>query len=254
MIKTIIPAFPKQKRKARKDGSFILKVSECFTDSIQGEGITAGIASTFLRLQRCTLSCNFCDTTEVWRQGNEYSVEELLGIWEEKGVINSLKEGQHLIITGGSPLLQDNAIVDLLVHFKVNYSFKPFTELENEVVLFPSEPLLKYVDLWNNSPKLSNSEMRKSIRYKPDIIQFMSENTNSIFKFVISKKEDWEEVVSDFLEPNLVKRNQVILMPEGSTREQLRRSYPIVFDLATKYQIRMCDRFQITMFDQAVGV
>ena len=38
---------------------------EIFT-SIQGEGITCGLASIFVRLSLCNLACSFCDTKYTW--------------------------------------------------------------------------------------------------------------------------------------------------------------------------------------------
>lgn len=35
--------------------------------SIQGEGASAGRACTFVRLSRCNLACEWCDTAYTWR-------------------------------------------------------------------------------------------------------------------------------------------------------------------------------------------
>ena len=61
MVKTIIEAFPENKRVAKKDGSRIIKVAECFFDTVQGEGIAVGQPATFLRLKNCILNCVWCD-------------------------------------------------------------------------------------------------------------------------------------------------------------------------------------------------
>jgi len=254
MVKTIIPAFPAVKRTPKQDGSKVLKISECFTDTVQGEGITAGVPATFLRLQNCTLACTFCDTLEVWRKGNQFSVNELLYLWREKGIHSRLEAGHHLVITGGSPLLQDEAVLELLQHLSAELPTKLFVEIENEAVLMPLPALLPYVTLWNNSPKLSNSGMRKDIRYQPDILTYMSTNTSSIFKFVITGEEDWEEILADFIQPGYIKKEQVVLMPEGSSRVELQNNYSAVTELACKHSVKMCDRLQVTIFDKTVGV
>src|SRR4030042_6552600 len=59
VVKTIIEAYPKTITYPEKDGSLIIRVSECFSDTIQGENFT-GYPSTFLRLQFCTLNCVWC--------------------------------------------------------------------------------------------------------------------------------------------------------------------------------------------------
>ena len=112
MVVTLIASNPIEKRQARQDGSPIIHIAEHFCDTIQGENYV-GYPCTFLRLQFCTLNCVWCDTLEVWRYGNPYSVEEVYEIWKEKGVIDRLKKGQHLVLTGGSPIKQQDSLVSL---------------------------------------------------------------------------------------------------------------------------------------------
>lgn len=253
MVKTIIPAFPTEKRNARIDDSYRLNIAENFCDTIQGENF-AGYPCVFLRLQNCTLNCTWCDTTEVWRKGNPYSVRELLELWEETGVIHRFRKGHHLVITGGSPLLQMGAIENLIDTLDNEYHFRPFIEIENECVLRPSHHLIINVDRWNNSPKLANSGMKKNLCYKPDLIRDMASLPASDFKFVISSKEDWDEIQTDYLDTDLIMHKQIVLMPEGSTREQLQAKYDMVVDLCCEKGVRMSDRMQVTIWDKTVGV
>lgn len=254
MVKTAISAFPREIKKISGDKTTVLHIAECFGNTVQGEGISAGVPSIFLRMQNCTLNCTWCDTTEVWRRGNPYSVEELLSIWKFYNIDQDLRSKHHLVITGGSPLLQQQGLTKLFKGFVDSLSFTPFIEVENECVRMPDSYFLSYISQWNNSPKLSNSGMKKSIRYKPDIIKFMSGIYNSYFKFVISEESDWDEIEKDFLMPDLIKKEQIILMPEGSSREELRKAYTHVLDLCCKHGVRMSDRLQVTVFDKVVGV
>lgn len=73
-----------------------MRIIEIFS-SLQGEGMNSGLLVTFVRLEGCNLNCWFCDTT--FDGGNEYSLEELAAILEEKGV-------RRIIWTGGEPTLQ----------------------------------------------------------------------------------------------------------------------------------------------------
>jgi len=252
MPKTIITAFPKEKR-IPSDNNLVLNVAECFSRTVQGEGINTGTPSTFLRLQHCTLSCGFCDTTEVWRQGNPYTISEILDIWEKEGVVEDLQNGHHLVLTGGSPILQEKRLLELLQQFNRKYHFRPYTEIENECTLLPSLVFADYVDCWNNSPKLSNSGMRKEVRYKPSIIQYLSNLRNSWFKFVVSNKEDWNEIQNDFIDKGLIWKKQIILMPEGVTREQLQSKYDFVVNLACRQGVRITDRLHINIWNKTVG-
>lgn len=253
MPKTLIKQFPSEKKEARDD-SMALNISEMFCDTIQGEGINSGIPATFIRLQGCTLACVWCDTLEVWKEGNPYSIEEVLDLLEENKMIEKFRAGQHIILTGGSPLKQQRALLQFCRRFDARFGFSPHYEVENEAVLMPIPELVQFIGTWNNSPKLENSGMKVRARYKPEVISSTAKLRNSWFKFVISKKEDWAEIKRDYLEPGLIKKSQVILMPEGQTQSELDRSYEAVAELVVRENVRMCDRLHITIWNQKTGV
>ena len=254
MALSIIKAFPERDKTVWDTNTSYLKVSELFCDSIQGEGITTGIPAAFLRLQGCTLNCQWCDTASVWKTGGEYSFFELFELMDQADLPRKLSEGQHLVITGGSPLLQQPVLIKFFNKFKEIYDFLPFIEVENECVIPPLRELQDMVSIWNNSPKLMNSAMIWKLRYKPEVIGFMSELNNSWFKFVISDPQDWEEIKNDFLERELIRRNQIILMPEGATRDVLERNREFVVDIAIKNNVRYCTREQIILWNDKIGV
>lgn len=251
MPKTLIQSKPEFKKDKPTDSVF-LQVAEMFSDTIQGEGVSTGIPATFLRLQNCTLNCTWCDTTEVWRVGNPYSIKELLDIIEENGLHFRLFGGQHLILTGGSPLLQEIALIHFIEQFILRFDFKPFIEVENECVKKPSDKFLELVDQWNNSPKLNNSGMRKELRYKPELLSFMNKQRNSWFKFVVSSESDWEELKRDFLPHISIER--LILMPEGDTQERLNLTRQLVAEIACRENVRFSDRLHVTIWDKKTGV
>lgn len=241
-----------------KKGDEYLEVSEMFL-SIQGEGISTGIPSIFLRLQGCTLLCVFkggtiCDTTDVWKVGNPYLHDEIFDLFEKYGVIQKLSEGIHLVITGGSPLKQQTRVIKFLERFKERFGFLPFIEIENECVLPIYDDLRVLVSQWNNSPKLSNAGMKERVRYKPEIIKQTALIPNSWFKFVITDEEDWNEIQEYYLDTNLIRRDQVILMPEGDTQDILNERREIVADLAIKNNVRFSDRLHVTMWNKKTGV
>jgi 7-carboxy-7-deazaguanine synthase len=254
MVKQIIKAYPERKRTPEKDGSAILHISENFCDTVQGEGINIGQPATFLRMQFCTLNCIWCDTREVWRQGNQYTVLELVKLWEKEGVIKRLRDGQHLILTGGSPLKQQDGLTALIRTIEERYNFLPYIEIENECMLMPNQFMIGVVKVWNNSPKLKNSSMRKELRFKPHILKKLSSLKNSWFKFVLTSEKDWKEIKNNFLDSKYIRKEQVVLMPEGITRKELQKNYEFVVKLACKHNVRMTDRLQVTIWDKTTGV
>lgn len=253
MVKSIIEAYPKHKRIARDDGSAIIHIAECFGDTIQGENIV-GVPSVFLRLQHCTLNCVWCDTKEVWRKGNPYSVNELIELWDKKGIIDDLANNHHLILTGGSPLRQQGPLIELICKIVSHYNIKPFIEIENECTIMPEPLLIELVDRWNNSPKLRNSGMCRKFRYKKDILEKLSSFKDSWFKFVIDNEGEWEEIVRDFIKPGIIKKEQIVLMPEGQTRDELRPRYDWLVKLCCRESVRFTDRLHITIWNKKTGV
>jgi 7-carboxy-7-deazaguanine synthase len=236
------------------EGEDKLAISEMFSDTLQGEGPNVGIVSTFMRLQGCTLKCVWCDTLDVWPHGNEYSFEEIFEMWEKVGLIDRLEKGQHLILTGGSPLKQEKRLFNFIVQFIQRYGFKPYIEVENEAVLMPSQQFVDIVDWWNNSPKLANSGMKPRVRIKPDVLTFMGELPNSIFKFVVASDQDWEEIQTDFINPGFIAKNKIVIMPEGQTQEELSKTREMAADMAIKHGVRFTDRLHVTIWNKKTGV
>ncbi|NQY42578.1 MAG: 7-carboxy-7-deazaguanine synthase QueE [Legionellales bacterium] len=79
-----------------------IKISEIFY-SIQGESNTSGFPTVFVRLTGCPIRCSYCDTAYAFSGGADLSIEQIL----ER--IQSYKS-KYVLITGGEPLAQINAL------------------------------------------------------------------------------------------------------------------------------------------------
>src|SRR5512134_3500161 len=92
-----------------------LKLSELFS-SIQGEGPSAGRPSVFLRLAQCNLHCVWCDTKYTW-DFRTYRYEDEVRIESVASVTARILEHapERLVVTGGEPLLQGDALAELFV-------------------------------------------------------------------------------------------------------------------------------------------
>jgi organic radical activating enzyme len=231
-----------------KEKEFLI-VSEKFT-SIQGEGQTMGKNSIFLRLSGCNILCQseswICDTIEVWRKGKKTAFENIFNL----GEIDRLKNGFHLIITGGEPLLHQNKVSEFLYYFTETHGFTPIIEVETNGTIEPNAFLLAVVKYWNVSPKLQNSGVSKLERFKPEVLEIFNQ-FNSIFKFVVSNEEDMDEI-SNLL--TYIHKNKIWLMPAGSDREQLDKSRPIVIQQCLNYGLSYSERLHIIIWNQKTGV
>ena len=144
----------------------MLHISEQFY-SIQGEGSTVGIPSVFLRLKGCNLTCGGkrtlqtkacdsgatwrCDTMEVWTKGEAMSFAQICKGWENKGWLKALKQGAHLILTGGEPLMYQSNVKEFIAFFKHTYEFIPPIEIETNGT-FSLDPELVLCFQCNVSP------------------------------------------------------------------------------------------------------
>jgi organic radical activating enzyme len=228
-----------------------LNVSEIFYETIQGEGPTAGEPAIFLRLGGCHLNCKGCDTSSVWGRHRKIGVEELLNIVQE--LLKVTQGCYRLVVTGGSPLLQQDNLVPFLRKLKHRQS-DVAVELENEATIMPDEELIYLVDQINNSPKLSFWGILKNKRFFPEVLRRLSKSYKSNFKFVIRNEGDYREVLDDFLYAKLILKRQIILMPYGATRDELCKHREEVITIASKNNVRYSDRLQIVAWDDKKSV
>lgn len=103
-----------------------MKVDSIF-ESCQGEGLTAGIPMTFIRLQGCNLVCPVCDSKQTWgANGFDISVDSIIDRVETRGL-------DWVCITGGEPMIHGytlrKLVADLVgkgykVEIETNGSYK----------------------------------------------------------------------------------------------------------------------------------
>ncbi|MFW6122406.1 MAG: 7-carboxy-7-deazaguanine synthase QueE [Petrotogales bacterium] len=150
------------------------KINEIFT-SIQGEGRFAGTRTMFIRFAGCTLCCSYCDTKYAWDEGKEMSVNKIISM------INNEPNAERICITGGEPLLQKEAVKEI-----VDRSPKPANIETNGVHNFSDLNCPCTVDIKMPSAKLDNYNLRQHYKARP-----MDE-----FKIVISDQKDFLRAVA----------------------------------------------------------
>lgn len=79
-----------------------LRITEIF-HSLQGESLTVGLPTVFVRLTGCPLRCQYCDTAYAFSGGKMQEVEEILTH------VSSFR-CKHVCVTGGEPLAQPECI------------------------------------------------------------------------------------------------------------------------------------------------
>jgi 7-carboxy-7-deazaguanine synthase len=198
---------------------------------------------------------------------------------------------RHVVISGGEPTIQPKPLVDLAKQLKKELNVH--ITLETNGVLFIPE-LVTHLDLFSISPKLKSSEPDKiknrqlsvpvednyirdhrKFRRNLDTLQkyinacmnfgsYYGEqpgsgpqrrsNKDFQLKFVITRKEDMEEIRRDFLDRlSFVNKDDVILMPVGGTPELLKKTTDLAVRLAIQNGFRFTPRLQIDLFGDTAG-
>ena len=281
-----------------------IKVSELFY-SLQGEGKYMGVPSIFLRTFGCNFTCGGfgmlkgeisterddvaahaktfkiyndlplvttgCDSYASW----DVRFKHLSPMLETDSIVESIMEmlphkgwqDEHLVITGGEPLLDwQRAYPDLLDHPKMQ-SLKEITfETNGSQTLSPE--LAKYLDDWRYehegfidrqvtfsiSPKLSVSGEKHEDAIRPEIVCGYEKVGYTYLKFVVASEEDVDEALLAMKEyRDAGFEGPVYLMPVGGVESVYVLNNKRVAELAIKHGLRYSDRLQVPLFRNQWG-
>lgn len=236
--------------------------------TIQGEGKNMGLPSVFVRTSLCNLHCIWCDTDYTWNWSGtrfEHHNDARPGYrkfdkkeWtvslpvEEVATLVAAFPCKHLVLTGGEPLLQQEALgrlMQLLRDRDPDYTF----EVETNGTLVPEGAFEQLVGQYNVSPKLANSNNSRSLREKPAAYYFFAQSPKSNFKFVISEKEDLTETL-DLIDRYRIPATKVWLMPEGASRTALTRRRKWLAEVCKSFGFRYTDRLHVQIWGGKKGV
>jgi len=227
--------------------------------SLQGEGVSSGRPSTFIRLSRCNLACVWCDTAYTWhftgdnrphrddatveRAANQVTLSE-----EEAAARIVALAPRRLVITGGEPLLQAPALARMIAALP-----EPMhVEIETNGTVAPPPALDALVDQYNVSPKLAHSGNPADLALVPERLAHWAQEPRAWFKFVVATPEDVAEVVA-LAEAHAIPPARVFLMPEGRDSDTLRRRAAWLAELCSKHGFSFTDRLHIHVYGDTRG-
>jgi len=173
--------------------SNLLRITEIFY-SIQGESLSVGLPTIFIRLTGCPLRCNYCDTAYAFQGGEQKLISDIL---EEIKVYKTA----YVTVTGGEPLAQKPCLELLKLLCDAGYN----VSLETSGALGLSrvdERVIKVMDL--KTP--SSGEVEKNLYSN---LEFLTKKDQ--LKFVIGSYDDYLWAVES-IEKNAIKDICEILM------------------------------------------
>jgi organic radical activating enzyme len=281
-----------------------LKIAELFY-SIQGEGRYMGVPSVFLRTFGCNFKCagfgmlkgetsteveaiaervaefksydelplvsTGCDSYASW----DPRFKDLSPMLTSDAIAERIMEiipfnewrDEHLVITGGEPLLGwQRAYPDLLNHPKMA-GLKEIT-FETNGTQALTKDFAAYLHQWKShhekdfwreitfsvSAKLSCSGEEREEAIKPEVVCEYQEYGYTYLKFVCATKEDAEEAIEtvDVYRANGF-NGHVYLMPVGGVESVYTLNNRRIAELAMKAGLRYSDRLQVPLFKNEWG-
>jgi organic radical activating enzyme len=277
-----------------------IKIAELFY-SIQGEGRYMGVPSLFLRTFGCNFKCagfgmpggalsaEADEIAQVAHLYNDYKelplvstgcdsyaswdprFKDLSPLLESNAIVHRIMEilphkrweDEHLVITGGEPLLGwQRAYPDLLDHPSMD-TLKEITFETNGTQIL-SDEFKKYLIEWSRwknreitfsvSPKLTNSGENWDEAIKPDIICQYQDVGFVYLKFVVATEEDLldaERAVEEYRQAGF--KGPVYLMPVGGVERVYTLNNRAVAEMAMRKGWRYSDRLQVPLFKNEWG-
>jgi len=279
-----------------------IKIAELFY-SLQGEGKYVGVPSVFLRTFGCNFSCSGfgmqpgqvsterdviarnvesfrtydslplvhtgCDSYASW----DPRFKHLSPVLDTDTIVDSIMEmlpenkwnNEHLIITGGEPLLGwQRSYEDLLTHEKmkglksITFETNGTQKLTDDFKKF----LHKYSKLhkgtteiiFSVSAKLSASGEKWEDAILPDVVKEYDWYGEVYFKFVVDKETDMFEIdraIEAYCGAGI--NSHIYLMPVGGTDQMYFNNFKHVAEMAMKRGWRYSPRLQVDIWRNAWG-
>jgi organic radical activating enzyme len=277
-----------------------IKVAELFY-SIQGEGRYMGVPSVFLRTFGCNFKCegfgmpagektdeylkvvpeNYtkyeelplvstgCDSYASW----DPRFKHLSPVVETDGIVEQIMEmlphnrwqEEHLVITGGEPLLGwQRAYPELLEH----HSMKALKELtfETNGTQLLSPEFYEYLNKWTYerlhydtltfsvSAKLPCSGEKWEDAIQPKVVMQYSSIGYTYLKFVVATEQDVkdaERAIDEYQDAGF--DGPIYLMPVGGVESVYALNNKAVALAAMKRGLRYSDRLQVPLFKNEWG-
>jgi len=275
-----------------------LKIAELFY-SIQGEGRYMGVPSVFLRTFGCNFKCagfgmprgessreiediasrihyyktyeelplvsTGCDSYASW----DPRFKDLSPMMESNGIVDRIMEilphgrweDEHLVITGGEPLLGwQRAYPELLDHPNM-HGLKEITFETNGTQKLTAE-FKEYLQRWRAqreitfsvSAKLSCSGESRDEAILPEVVCEYEQVGTAYLKLVVATEADVEEAlwtVDAYRQAGF--QGRVYLMPIGGVESVYTLNNRRVAELAMKHGLRYSDRLQVPLFKNEWG-
>lgn len=199
-----------------------LRISEIFL-SLQGESVTVGLPTVFVRLTGCPLRCQYCDTEYAFRGGEFMATNNVVAQVAHYQV-------RHVTVTGGEPLAQPACL--LLLERLCDLGYK--VSLETSGALDVSQVdtrVMKVMDLKTPGSGEVDRNRFENLGYLAPRDQV---------KFVICDREDYLWACRILEQHRITGRCEVLFSPSFGQQDATELAEWILADrLQVRFQIQL---------------
>lgn len=199
-----------------------LRITEIF-HSLQGESVTVGLPTVFVRLTGCPLRCQYCDTAYAFSGGKLLDLSAILA------QVASY-ECQHVCVTGGEPLAQPACIALLKQLCDAGHKVSLETSGARDLAEV-DERVMIVMDLKTPDSEECEKNLFSNLEYlKP----------SDQIKFVLCSRKDYDWACQIMKEFDLPKRVQILFSPSWNQLDPTQLADWIVQDrLAVRFQLQL---------------
>lgn len=199
-----------------------LRITEIF-HSLQGESVTVGLPTVFVRLTGCPLRCQYCDTAYAFSGGKIITIDSIMEQVASYGC-------QHVCVTGGEPLAQPECINLLERLCAAGYSVSLETSGARDIADVDQRVMI-VMDL--KTPDSNECEKNKWSN-----ISHLKQHDQ--IKFVLCSREDYQWAKQMITEHQLTERAHLLFSPSFGQLNPTQLADWIIQDrLPVRFQLQL---------------
>lgn len=199
-----------------------LRITEIF-HSLQGESVTVGLPTVFVRLTGCPLRCQYCDTAYAFTGGEVQEMDDIL---------NTVASFQckHVCVTGGEPLAQPGCIAFLKHLCDAGHFVSIETSGARDISGIDPRVMI-VMDLKTPDSLESDKNLLTNLDYLKPLDQI---------KFVLCSRNDYEWACKVINEHHLSERVQLLFSPSWGQLNPTELANWIIQDkLSVRFQLQL---------------